>query len=277
MEELKQETQLTDYEKEMIAKVDEKEAQIQESLKTDEQIMETVKEDTEKLAGKYETIEDLKKGIENVGGDLPEYILNSMNEEALVQYYKELESNIGKKETETENVTEETAKETVEEKGFNFDELSKEFEQNGDLTEETYKKLSEAGIPKEMVDTYIQGQQAILNQKVQEIYNTIGGEKEYNEMIDWAKENLTETEIKAFDQAIGVSDEVAQFTIQTLHSRYKGSVGGKLIDGTGKGSSDFVGYETKSDMIKDMSSSMYEKDATFRARVQKKIQNTKFL
>lgn len=269
-----EENQLNEHEQKMIDRVENKTEETE--LPSEEN----------KLAGKYESTDDLKKGIENLGGDLPEYVLNGMNDDALVQYYKELESNIGNKDNENkdtnenntnEEINEEKAKEIVDEKGLDFDALTEEFTNSGELSEETYNKLKESGIPKEMVDGYIKGQEAILNQKAQEIYNTIGGETEYNSMIAWASENLSENEKVAFNDAINQSDSVASFTIQNLHSRYKSTQNGKIITGNQPVKINNSGYETRTDMNRDLNNPAYKKDAQFRNRVEQKIQKTNWI
>ena len=53
-------------------------------------------EDGELLAGKYKNTDELKKGIINLKSTLPEYVLNGMTDEALVQHYNELELEFSK-------------------------------------------------------------------------------------------------------------------------------------------------------------------------------------
>lgn len=50
-------------------------------------------EGDKKYAGKYDSIEDLRKGIGQLNSTLPDYVLEGMSEEALERHYKELESN----------------------------------------------------------------------------------------------------------------------------------------------------------------------------------------
>ena len=257
------EVQLSEHEQAMIDKVDSRDENLENNLSSDNQT-------EEKYAGKFNSTEDLEKAYL----ELQKKFSQGKTEETTetVEETKE-ETN----ETDTkENVSEEEAKDIVNEKGFDFDELSNEFVENGELSEETYKKLQDSGIPKEMVDSYIEGQQAILNQRATEIYNTIGGEAEYNNMVEWASENLSEEEKNTFNEAINQNDNIAKFTIQNLYSRYKSNTPGKLITGE-KNSTPSRGYETKTDMQKDINSPAYKRDAQFRAIVQNKIKNTDWL
>ena len=66
---------------------------------------------------------------------------------------------------------------------------SKEFfENDGQLSEETYKKLEEAGLPKDLVDSYAEGQKALLQSEEAQIQGEAKGQ--WDEMADWANDNL---------------------------------------------------------------------------------------
>lgn len=256
------------HEEQMINRVDEHNSNMETTLNTDQENANQVSdeelvqsEEETLLAGKYKNQEDLEKAYLDLQKKLGETKEEVSESEEVV---------------EESEITEEKAKEIVEGKDINFEDLAKEYQENGDLTEETYKSLEDAGIPKEMVDTYIEGQQVLLDAKVQEIYGAIGGEEEYNSMIEWAGENLNETEKETFNQALNVNDNVTQFTIQNLYSRYKSNTPGKLISGNSVQSGN-LGYQTKSEMQRDMNSRDYHKDAKFRAIVQRKISNTDWM
>ena len=80
-------------------------------------------------------------------------------------------------------------------------EASQEFFANdGQLSEETYKKLEEVGLPRDLVDSYAAGQQALLQSEEGEIKSIANGQ--FDAMADWANDNLTEEEIDAFDDIV---------------------------------------------------------------------------
>jgi hypothetical protein len=250
------------HNQDMLNKFDENQERVNNELKTDEEKM---------YAGKFNNVEDLEKSYQ----ELQKKLGNNLNEEKSNEDGDQDVSETVKENTETPSTEE--AKNLTEDKGFNFDELSAEYQENGDLTEETYKKLEEAGIPKAMVDNYVQGQQAVVEKKAQDIYNTIGGEGEYQSMISWASDNLSDADKDAFNSAINVNDAVATFTIQSLYNRYKTETPGQLVNGDKNTSNQGLGYETKTEMMKDMSSQAYKKDPTFRAMVQRKVEKTNWL
>ena len=101
--------------------------------------------EAEKILGKFDTQEDLEKA------------------------YKELESKIGspKEETKEEptlDIPEGNAEEVVEAAGLDMESLQQEFSDKGELTAESLAKLEKVGINKDIVDSYIQGQQAVAQQ-----------------------------------------------------------------------------------------------------------------
>jgi hypothetical protein len=173
-------------------------------------------------------------------------------------------------EVETPDV--EDAKEAVESVGLDFDAMSQEFMDTGELSEATYAELAEKGIPQEIVDAYINGQQAIASGIHNEIYNSVGGQDNYNSMINWATENMNEGEIDAFNNAVNSGSlDTARLAVEGLSSRFR-SVNGtepNLVEG--KSSSSVDAYQSWAQVTKDMKSAEYTKDAAYREAVQKKL------
>lgn len=260
MEEVQNQPQLSEHEQAMVNKIDENEKKTQESMKPDAEIeaQATEEEKQELYAGKYKTIEDMEKA------------------------YKELESKLGKNTSDDDdNQTQETApqseaeaKDVVESKGLDFAELNAEFADKGELSTDTYDRLEKAGIPKSTVDAYIAGQQALVEQNVAKIQASIGGEGEFNSMMEWAVDGLSDSEKDAFNTAVS-NEAGAEFAVQGLYARYKAQAGPNLLKGNTNAPS--VGaYQSKAEMTADMHSPQYKKDPAFRAMVMKKISKSNF-
>ena len=92
--------------------------------------------------------------------------------EELVASYQELEKKLGQPKQEAEETITEEQRETIQEQenevaqvmdkaGLDFNVFQKEYEENGELSNEAYDALSKAGFPKTLVDTWIQGQEAL--------------------------------------------------------------------------------------------------------------------
>jgi len=158
-------------------------------------------------------------------------------------------------------------------KGLDMAPLSQEFSQNGALSEASYKKLEDAGIPKPMVDAYIAGQQALASQQTAAAHEVAGGKEQFDAMSKWAATGLSPGEIDAYNKAVtgGTFDE-AKLAVAGLRARYEavngrepGLLGGKPSSGG------IAGYGSTAEMTADMKDPRYEKDSAYRARVQAKL------
>ncbi|AIA83151.1 head assembly [Podophage Lau218] len=248
--------ELNQHEQEMLEVVEKNENQVAESLKSDEEKL---------LAGKYKSVEDLEKAY----GELQTKLGSKDNEDA-----PKKEDNLDN--DKTPELSKNDAKSEVESVGLDFDALYDEFSksENG-LSDDTYSKLEKAGINKNTVDNYIKGQEAIVQQTAEGLKGLVGGEDNYNSMIEWATTNLSESEQRAFDSVLG-DEGTATFAIQGLYARFK-ATNPTLRQGSGVGSSSRGGFGTKSDMMEAMQSPKYKLDSTYRADVQRKIAMTDFL
>jgi len=169
--------------------------------------------------------------------------------EDMAQAYSELEKKLGQapkeeqaeaeqSETEVENKEEQT-EENVSEAYQTIAEASKEFfENDGQLSEETYNALEKAGLPRDLVDSYAAGQQALLQSEEAQIQSVANGQ--YDAMAEWANENLPQEEIDAFDEAVtGGTVQQAKLAVQGLYARYQNATGStpKLTQGSATGTS----------------------------------------
>ena len=124
-----------------------------------------------------------------------------------------------KQENETEEKeivaeTQEQAQEVLQTKGFDYAELQKEFIETGKISDSTRKQLAEVGITGELVDNFIEGQMAKAEQEKNEIAECIGGRANFDNVIKWASENLSEAEIKSIN---GITDKsVIQIILKDL-------------------------------------------------------------
>ena len=168
--------------------------------------------------------------------------------EDMANAYAELEKRMGagaKEDTEEQpQQTEETTDENNTEENTNYNETvvqaSQEFFANdGQLSEETYQKLEQIGLPRDLVDSYAAGQQALIQSEEAEIKSVAGGN--YDAMAEWANEHLPSEEIDAFDEAVtGGSVQQAKLAVQGLYARYQNANGAsqpKLTQGSVTGSS----------------------------------------
>ena len=91
---------------------------------------------------------------------------------------------------------------------------------DGQLSEETYDKLSQAGFSKELVDSFAQGQAALKTQFDSNIQSVANGE--FDKMKDWMQENVSDADLATYNQAVNSGNEsFAKMAVESMYSRFK--------------------------------------------------------
>ena len=209
------------------------------------------------------------------------------NVEQMAEAYGHLEKKLGSGESEAEAPTEEApqqeapevdatasdVKQAVENAGVNFDSLQAEYDENGQLSEDAYNKLSEAGFPQDLVNSWIAGQEALAKDYQTSVYNIVGGEQAYSDMVNWAGENLSENEVAAYDRAVSSGDiEMVKLAVSGLQTKYQANEGTdpSLIEGQSSNSSGGV-YSSWSEVTSAMRDPRYKSDPAYRQSVTNKL------
>jgi hypothetical protein len=149
--------------------------------------------------------------------------------------------------------------------------FSEEFAKEGKLSEDSYKALSEKhGLSKSYVDAYIQGQQALAELNQQKMHGLVGGTESYTEMTKWAGENLSKSEIAAFDKAVLEGDEAqVSFAIKGLHAQFQAANGQapkEQVRGESRGSA-VKPFGSMQEASRAASDPRYAKDPAYRQEV----------
>ena len=209
--------------------------------------------------------------------DRPEWLPDKFDSpQAMADAYSELEHKLGSgSDEETSTDSGETTS------GLSEDFLQKysvKFFQEG-LDEADYKAMADQGIPRQLVDQFAAGNQALMAQQTQSVFEEVGGEKNYTDMIEWASNNLPESEVNQFNATIekGVMDEL-MMAVKGLHSRWQQGHGTEatLVEGTTKKAGDSA-FQSTTQVINAMNDPRYAKDPAFRQEVQRKLANSQAL
>ncbi len=147
-----------------------------------------------------------------------------------------------------------------------------EFATYGKLSEDSYEKIEKAGISRDIVDLYIEGQKALLTLHTNELMAVAGGKDEYNKMVNWAAENLSDSEKDAFNNAVYSSDKsVGMLAVSGLYARYKNqnsfNLGNRIEADNNK---IFDTYSSMAEMVRDVQDMRYKQDEAFRKIVAEK-------
>ena len=166
----------------------------------------------------------------------------------------------------------------LEDRGLDFQTFQNELNETGGLSEDAYEALQEAGIQREMVDTWIEGQEARAEQNIDQLYSLAGGVDSYNQMLQWADNNLHPTEAEAFNKQIDNLDATAELAVAGLYARYLQSEGSMPSLMTGDTN---VSIEPRYDSLAQITSAMsdprYETDPAYRAQVAGRLNNSSVL
>lgn len=211
------------------------------------------------LAGKYKNAEEL--------------------EAAYIELQKKLGTPKESEETEETTETEEESEETSADSSL-FDRLYEE--SKGEFSEETLKAIAEAK-PQDLAKMYLdyrynnsQEKQTISEADASSLKNSVGGEKNYSQMLQWAANNMNEQEISMYDSVMDSGNAgAAYFAMQALSYRYKDSVGveGNLLQGKAAANSS-RGFKSQAEVVTAMQDPRYDRDPAYRQEVMAKLESS---
>ena len=233
------------------------------------------------------TQETSDKPIEESKETRPEWLPEKFKSpEDMAKAYGELETKLGQpepkqeevKETKKDDLSIDNAEKAVENAGLSMDTLQQEYNESGQLNDKSYEALAKAGIPKDYVDSFIKGQEAIATQTANTLKQEVGGDEAYKNMMTWASENLNEAEINAYNRTVNGKDiEATKLAIAGLNAKYKNAEGiePNLARGDRPSTSNATGYRSWAEVTAAMSDPRYSKDVAYQADVQAKLKNSK--
>lgn len=206
--------------------------------------------------------------------------------EDMAKAYAELESKLGKPAEPTPPVdpnavppSDQVADELAS-KGLNLADFSTEFSTKGELSAESYEALEKAGYPRNYVDQFIEGQKAQAALYESEVKAIAGGDKNFSEMQEWAKANLSPQEIQAYNNAIDSGNrEQAKLAVAGVHAKFAAARPSEpsLFSGNTASAQSSDVYESIAQMQKDMAHPDYKADPAFRAKVERKLARSQIL
>ena len=238
----------------------------------------------ELLAGKYKSVEDLEKAYK----ELQTKLSRGQSTAPEAEDNDAAADDQADGDDETDDKPAGDAREIygdliggkLDEAGINFQDMNVRWQQTGTLESGDYDQLAEAGFNRDMVDAYLSGLQykatqdtALSVREVASIKESLGGEAEYNKMIQWAGDNLAPEEIEGFNQIINSQPMAAvKMAVTGLHARYTAVEGRepKLIGGrASKGNTDK--FESTAQLVEAMSDPRYSRDPAYQRKIQEKL------
>ena len=216
------------------------------------------------LAGKYKSAQELEKA------------------------YVELQKKLGEnKEEDTEKASAEEQqpedKTELSEGAVLITDASKEYFENGNkLSPETLAKFSSLS-SQDLIKAYMevqatQPQQAappaeITTAEINQIKNSAGGEKAYANIVNWAKANLPQDQVQAFDEVVNTgSVQAIQLAVSGLKAEYDNANGveGRMVTGKTAPNNGDV-FRSQAELVRAMNDSRYDSDPAYRQDVIEKL------
>jgi len=272
---------------------------VSETPTVSQQALEGLKDENGLYAGKFKSVEDLAASYKELEGKL-----GTITEEAPAT--EEVEESTGVPEGYEDNYLEdgtvdyssvnenygEILGEIFKENSIDPYKISAEFHKNeGEIPEEMYQSLLDAGLSKNAVDSYLTGRAAemgyteegeegavdeLATAEVKDIRDSIGGDEAYSKMVGWALENLPTPEIEAFNDATNtMSGPQLSMMVQGLYTRYQNAMGVEPNLYSGKSASSGVTpYRSTAEVVAAMGDPRWEKDVTYTEQVKARLENS---
>jgi hypothetical protein len=226
-----------------------------DSLQVGEQLAE---QEQQLLAGKYKSAEELERG------------------------YLELQKRLsGKEEPEVEAQEEAPEQEEApNEEGLDLYDTIMESYRTGEWDPEVVNTV-EGMNPVDVANMFLekggtqQAPQATSND-IAQIQESVGGTTEYQNMIQWAGQNLSEQEVAMYDAVMDRGDPLGMFfAAQALNARYQDAIGydGEMLTGNAPRNTGDA-FRSQAELVAAMSDPRYDKDPAYRADVADKLERS---
>ena len=160
-------------------------------------------------------------------------------------------------------------------KGIDWNVLTKEYEDTGDLSEQSRAALEKAGYPKSVVDAYIRGMEAENERVANRVIEYGGGRDKFVQLQNFAASQSDEYK-KMWNDTINSGNLLAirtmlagvRLDMEAVQGTQNPTITGK---GSSAGSGDGTGFSSKKEMIKAMSDPRYGKDKAYTHEIERKV------
>ena len=241
-------------------------AEEQNSLEVGEKL---VAEQEQLLAGKYKSAEELESAYLSLQKKLGQTEEEEVDYESTDEGYEEEEGS-------DEEVSEYAPAINL------INDASEEYYANdGELSEDTIEAFSSMS-SQDLVNAYIEIQRnnpqasqgvELSEAQVNQVQNACGGEQNYNSVIDWAAQNLSDEAINAFDSVVDSGNPMAiSIAFKGLQNEYNEANGyeGRMIQGKAASSAGET-FRSQAELVSAMADPRYDTDEAYRDDVLRKL------
>lgn len=149
---------------------------------------------------------------------------------------------------------------------------SQEYYASGELSAASRAELEKV-MPAGMIDQYMQGVEAVREQSEQRIMQVAGGAEQWNSVKAWARGNLSEAQLEAFNAgATSGNPQLVEMAVRGLMQMYSSSpAAAAFVDGDTAPAQVEQGYKDPAEMTAAMRDPKYESSEAYRAEVERKV------
>lgn len=117
----------------------------------------------------------------------------------------------------------------------------------------------------------------LTEEQAGQLFEMVGGESTYKDMLSWAGESLSQQEVEMYDTVMADGNAAAIFfAVQALNNKYTDAVGkeGQLLTGRSAAPAADNSFRSQSELVAAMSDKRYDSDPAYRSDVMRKLENS---
>ena len=140
---------------------------------------------------------------------------------------------------------------------------------------------------KELVEAYMEASKSspakqddiatdMSDEQVKNVQDSVGGQQKYNDILQWAVDNLDQSEIKGFDSVVELGNpEAIKIAISGMKSKYDEANGyeGRMLQGKPAQTSNDA-FRSQAEVVKAMSDPRYDSDPAYRQDIYDKLERS---
>jgi hypothetical protein len=254
-----------------------------EALAQGEKIQQMQDEDKSRL---YDQVDSENQSADLIGGKFK-------SQDDLLKAYEELQKKLGQEGQEGDSETPSEGQEEASTQEYEtLSQAAEEYAQGKGLSDHTVKSLAEQlkADPEKFIREYeafytqnagkYQQAQQLAQNEANEIMGIAGGPEGYQEMVQWAAENLDQSEVEAFNSITDSGNAAAiRFAVSALKDRYRAAEGfeGQMVSGRTSSNTGIKPYRSTAELARDIANPLYSSDPAFRADVEQRLSISKDL
>lgn len=153
----------------------------------------------------------------------------------------------------------------------------------GGLTDQSYEELAKANFSKEFIDSYIQGQEALIDQYTNSMVQYVGGGAKFEALVNHLQATDT-TAYTSLEEALETRNvDLAKSLLNLAGQSYNLKYGKASQRSVTKRATPakpvakkVEGFNSQAEMVKAMSDKRYREDYKYRQEVEQKVFNSRF-